>query len=311
MMMEEKSEFKALETKRILIYLGCTFLITYLVEIGVIRPLVLSNDEARVITGQMMVAMVMFIPALGVLITRLITKEGFQNLYLKQKTWKGNVKYYVMAWIGPSILTLLGAVVYFLVFRDKFDANMAYMADMYKQNGVELTAAQMREGMISQIIMAVILGPVLNAVNCFGEEWGWRGYLLPKMKEKFSVVPTILIIGVIWGLWHAPLTAVGHNYGMGYWGFPFTGILAMCVFSTVLGTIFSYLTIKTGSCVPALLAHGAVNGIASIGVFYTTDGGNPFIGPAPTGIAGGIFFILAAVICAVLWMKEEKKQKED
>ena len=78
--------------------------------------------------------------------------------------------------------------------------------------------------------MAVLLAPVLNIVTTTGEEWGWRGYLVPKLTEKLSVVPTLLISGIIWGLWHAPLTVMGHNYGLGYSGYPYTGILAMCAF---------------------------------------------------------------------------------
>jgi len=77
---------------------------------------------------------------------------------------------------------------------------------------------------LSQAVTGIFLGPVLNFVTCFGEEWGLRGYLLPKMAKKFSLVKMLLIIGVIWGLWHAPLTALGHNYGVGYPGFPFLGI---------------------------------------------------------------------------------------
>lgn len=95
--------------------------------------------------------------------------------------------------------------------------------------------------------------------------------------------------GIIWGLWHAPLTIIGHNYGLDYPGFPYMGILAMCLFCTVIGILFSYVTIKTGSCLPAALAHGALNGFASAPSLFTKAGfGNPIIGPLSTGIIGGI-----------------------
>ena len=114
-----------------------------------------------------------------------------------------------------------------------------------------------------------------------------------------------LITGVIWGLWHAPLTIVGHNYGVGYAGFPFVGILAMCLFCTVIGIFLSYVSLKTKSCIPAVLSHGAINGFAAIGIYFTKDGGNPFVGPAPTGVVGMIPF----VIVAVLMVKELKKAR--
>ena len=104
--------------------------------------------------------------------------------------------------------------------------------------------------------------------------------MVPKMAEKIKPIPMLLLSGVIWGLWHAPLTALGHNYGVGYAGFPFTGILAMCGFCIVLGIFLSFVTLKTGSCIPAVLGHGAVNSIVGIGIYFTTNGGNPFVGAA-------------------------------
>ena len=68
----------------------------------------------------------------------------------------------------------------------------------------------------------------------------------------------------------------------------------------------SFVTLKTKSCIPAILAHGAVNGIAAIGIYFTVDGGNPFVGPAPTGIIGMIPF-LAVAICMVLHLKKNEK----
>ena len=159
----------------------------------------------------------------------------------------------------------------------------------------ETQAVPMDLLMLIQCVQAVFLAPALNFVTCFGEEWGWRGYLLPKVSKHFATIPTLLITGIIWGLWHAPMTIIGHNYGLGYWGFPFTGIGMMCVFCIVLGVFLSYITLKTGSCIPAILAHGAINGIAAIGIYFTHDGGNPFVGPAPTGIIGMIPFILVAI----------------
>lgn len=76
------------------------------------------------------------------------------------------------------------------------------------------------------------------------------------------------------------------------------------MFCIVAGVIFSYITIRTGSCLPAMLAHGALNGFGSAGIFFTDGIGiNPFVGPAPTGIIGGSSFILCAIVMTVLLMK--------
>lgn len=295
-----------LDAKRILLYIGITFVITYVQEITVIAKLLKSNDIAMAAVGNLLVATVMFIPAIGVVLTRLITKEGFKNAWIRPNL-KGNLKYYLIAWFGPVVLTVIGAVVYFLINPNNLSFNFEYLASVYEQTGVSIEGEQLRVTMGIQIVVGIFLSPIVNALTCFGEEWGWRGYLLPKLLERFKVLPTLLISGLIWGLWHAPLTALGHNYGLEYLGHPYLGILAMCIFCTVLGTIFSYLSWKTKSCIPAVIGHGSLNGFASIAIYFTKDGGNPFVGPLPTGFIGGIGFIVTAIIMAVLLIREEKR----
>ena len=90
------------------------------------------------------------------------------------------------------------------------------------------------------------------------------------MLKQFKVVPALLLSGLIWGLWHAPLTVMGHNYGVGYPGYPFMGIFAMCLFCIAMGIILSYVTIKTKSCIPAIMGHGTLNGFASAGLMFTS-----------------------------------------
>ena len=305
-------EDKKINSKRILIYLIITFLLTYSAEIFVIAPLWGSTDMTAALIAQNLTATVMMIPAFAVVLTRLITKEGFsvKGLYLACSIRK-NWKYILFSWFGLALLILLGAALYFVIFPSKFDPDMGYVsATIWAQTQMEVSKEELQATMILQFVTGILLSPFINAVNCFGEEWGWRGYLLPKMLKQFSVVPTLLISGVIWGLWHAPLTVLGHNYGVGYPGFPITGILMMCVFCTVLGIIFSYITIKTGSCIPAVMGHGLINGFASIGIIFTSmeDPFNVFLGPAPTGIIGLAGFVAVAVYLLIKLHREEKNK---
>lgn len=302
-------ENKKLETKRIIIYLVITFFITYAYSFGVVYPI---NNSANVRTDlntltTLLIAAVMFFPAIGVLLTRLITKEGFKNAWICPN-FKGNIMTYLLAYFGPGILTFLGIFIYFLIFPSHLDPEFGFIAATLEAAGISAEEVGMSLSMfvISQALTGFLLGPVMNFVTCFGEEWGWRGYLLPKMAEKLPAIPMLLVNGLIWGLWHAPLTAIGHNYGVGYPGFPFTGIVAMCFFCIVMGIFLSYVSMKTGSCIPAVLGHGAINSIAGLGMYFTKDGGNPFIGPAPTGFVGAIPFIVVAVIMLVCYFGKKE-----
>ena len=293
--------------KRLTIFLILTFVATWLYCLLFVYPRANAVSAEEISTLQLFIAATMLIPAICVIITRLITKEGFQNSMIKPN-FKGNIKTYLLAYFGPSILTLIGAIVYFLIFPKQFDINCGYLLQTYESMGVDMgmTAMPANLLMLSQGITAILFGPIINFVTCFGEEWAWRGYMVPKMAESMETVPMLLVSGVIWGLWHAPLTVIGHNYGLGYLGYPVTGILAMCLFCTVVGIFMSYITLKTQSCIPAVLAHGAINAFASIGIYFTVDGGNPFVGPAPTGVIGMIAFIVLDVFLVRALMNKKE-----
>lgn len=297
------------DLKRILVFLAITFGLTWGYCLLFLYPMANSASLSGIpsIELQLLTAAVMFFPAIGVLLTRLITREGFRDSWLKPN-FKTNIKVYLLAWFGPGVLTLLGGGLYYLLFPGSFDPELGYMRQLLDASGAsaEDIPIPLNMLMLVQGIQALFLAPVLNFVTCFGEEWGWRGYLVPKMSRQLPTVPMLLVTGLIWGLWHAPLTMIGHNYGVGYPGFPLTGIAMMCLFCTVLGVFMSYVTLKTGSCLPAIIAHGAVNGISAIGIYFTADGGNPFIGPAPTGIIGMIPFLILAVFLAIRLKKDAK-----
>lgn len=303
---------KKQDLTRAIVYVGITFLLTYSYCFGILRPVVNGESLSGVpsLKAQLMTACVMFFPAIGVVLTRLITKEGFRDHWLKFNI-RHNLKSYLLAWFGPGILTLFGTGLYFLLFPDHFDVTCGYLQIIMESSGTtaEQIPIPLSVLMLVSAVQGLFLAPILNFVTCFGEEWGWRGYLLPKFSARFSRIPTLLISGVIWGLWHAPLTAMGHNYGLGYAAFPYAGIAMMCLFCITTGILLSYVTLKTNSCIPAILGHGAINGICAIGIYFTSDGGNPFVGPAPTGIIGMIPFLLLAAILLIRLKKEETRQK--
>ena len=304
-------EEKKLNLRQIVIYLALTFLLTYSTEIFGIIPMVGSADPEQALAAQQMISSVMFIPAIGALLTRLLTKERLtaKSLMLTVEL-KKDLKYYGIAWFGFVLLTLFGAALYFLIFPGQFDPELGYMKAISQAQGLETTKTQLQQAVVMQLVMGVILAPFVNLINCFGEEWGWRGFLLPRMLKQFKVVPALLLSGLIWGLWHAPLTVMGHNYGVGYPGYPFMGIFAMCLFCIVMGIILSYVTIKTGSCIPAVIGHGTLNGFAAVSIYFTSlqNPYNVFLGPAPTGLIGGAGFILLAVVLLYHLNKEEKQK---
>ncbi|MDO5107027.1 MAG: type II CAAX endopeptidase family protein [Coriobacteriaceae bacterium] len=305
-----------MEKKRIIIYVALAYGLAWALWFAVVYPMVNAGGGLGT-SVQFAIAAGMFAPAIAAALTRLITKEGFKDAWIKPRAFKKTWRYYVLAWFGPLVLVIAGAVLYFLINPADFDPSMSYVIQATHEQaeamGVEL-AIDDETIRLSQYasLATLVIAPAINAVTCFGEEWGWRGYLLPHLLERFSIIPTLLISGIIWGLWHAPITLIGHNYGLGYAGYPFTGIAAMCLFCIEICVFMSYVTLRTGSCLPAVFAHGMVNGSAAMGLIFSATGGNPFVGPTPTGIVGGAFFIVAAIFMVRDLMRRGwKLPKED
>ena len=295
---------------RAAVYLVFVFVLTYLYEWFFVIKYLKDNPGDNIASISFRVAFAMFIPALSVVLTRLFTQEGFKGSYINFKVNDGKYRYYLMAWFSPAVFISLGAVLYFLIFRDDFSTGMEYIIGVYAKQGVSgITPSQMRSTAIQQFITAILLGPILNCITCFGEEWGWRGYLLIKLKDRLKPLPLMLVMGVIWGLWHMPLTVMGHNYGTEYAGYPYLGIAAMIVFCFAVGTLFAFVTMKTDSCIPAVIGHGAFNSLAAIGIFFTTSGGKLLYGPSTAGLISVIPLLIFAVILIRLMDKDEEKEK--
>ena len=297
--------------KRIAIFIALTFVLSWTYEFCVVWP-VMSGAWGALSPAivQMCVVAVMFVPALSVVLTRLITHEGFSNSAIMPVQFKQTWKWWVAGWFGPAVLIIAGAIFYFVVHPEDFDPTFSVLTSTLTASATDaqaLSSSDVFTLVMMQVITGILLAPALNLFVCFGEEWGWRGYLLPHMLEEHSIFTTLLVSGCIWGLWHAPLIMMGHNYGFGYWGFPYTGILMMCAMSMVFGTVFSFITIKSGSCLPAVFAHGSLNGVAGVGILFSATGGSPFVGPGPMGYLGGMGFIVCALVMLYLLVDAERK----
>lgn len=276
--------------KRAIVFCVITFVVTYALIFGM-QAAGVSYDSPWI---QLIFMVVMFFPGLSSLLTRRLTREGFEDLYLKPR-FRGHMRHYLTAWLLPSILIAFGAVVFFLCYPGSLDLDMT----AYKSTLPADQAAQFTQSVYGlNLLVAALIAGFINFVPALGEELGWRGYLLPHLMDTLSPRKAVLVSGVIWGLWHAPMIAMGHNYGTGYPFSPWAGILAMVAFCVVLGAFLSWLTVRTGSALPAALAHATVNGVAA-GALLLSRSSNPFVGPAPTGYLGGSGLIVCGLIC--LW----------
>lgn len=250
----------------------------------------------------------MFAPALSSILTRLLTKEGFHNMYLRPH-FKGHIKDYLLVFFGPTALLLLSGVVYFLIFPANFDSEFTILKGLATSGSTPGISASTL--LLISVLQVALIGPVVNIIPTMGEELGWRGYLLPKLREFFSDRVALIITGVIWGLWHIPVIVMGHNFGIDYIGYPWLGILVMTLFCVVLGVIEGYISIKLKSAIPAAMIHSTVNAGAALPIILAKSGYNTLLGPTIVGVVGGLPFTILAILLFLKVGKQRTRSKSD
>ena len=143
-----------------------------------------------------------------------------------------------------------------------------------------------------------------------GEEVGWRGYMMPRLKERFGLLNGRLLGGVVWGIWHWPLMLlVGYEYGTDYLGAPLLGLVVWCVVCFALNTLLDILYEKTECIWVPAIAHGAFNAIAALPQVLVTpaDAYYNVLGPMPIGLIAALPMLAAAVWLTLREMKQEEK----
>lgn len=89
--------------------------------------------------------------------------------------------------------------------------------------------------------------------SAFGEEPGWQGYAMPRLLQQYAPFTSVLILGVLWTLWHLPLQFIPIWSGN-------EPLHLMLLYTPALAVITTWLTQKAdGSVMPAVFLHHSTN----------------------------------------------------
>lgn len=131
---------------------------------------------------------------------------------------------------------------------------------------------QIKQGGLTAIFFYLTLFPIsifngaataIMGAGPFGEEGGWRGYLLPKLLDRMGELRASILVGVIWALWHLPIMAMFLDLREGtalafYLPTYIIGVVALSYIFTVVWRL------GRGSLVPCIWLHGLVNAIGGL-----------------------------------------------
>lgn len=167
-------------TKKIMLYYVGALLIT-LVLAGIIGGVGKTMGLNETIIGLFVLMGAQLGPAISFLTMLTIFKHKKTSLSFKF----GNLKFSILSIVIPIALISLSAEI------------------------ITLLGKQYIESDIKGSLFIIFV--ITSLIGCFGEEIGWRGYLLPLLSKKYSMFISSLLTGILWGAWHFTKTI---SYGV-------------------------------------------------------------------------------------------------
>ena len=157
-------------------YFLLTFAISWSAALLVAAPKLLQSGPLPKLTGILVFPAMLFGPSFsGIFLTRRLDgRDGLKNLFGRMRRTRFPLRWYCALLIPP-------AMVLSVLFCLKTLISPVYTPNRFW------------------------LGVSFGLLAGFLEEIGWTGFAYPKLRQRFAVLPAAAILGVFWGLWHAPV----------------------------------------------------------------------------------------------------------
>jgi len=238
----------------VLIYFILTFTISWGGFVLIVGPdgFANTNWQTDLSFPLVVIAMLAGPSVAGLLMTGMVYgRAGFRKLLSRLLKWRVNAGWYAMALLPAPILSMI------VLFALSLTSPIFTTSDK----------------------AAVLLSGIMAGLTTVLEEIGWTGFAIPRLRRRYSILTTGLIVGVLWGLWHLlqQLYISGSYTG----GVPLTLYLSLSIFSTVAGlTAYRILLVwiydRTGSLLVTTLMHASLTA-SNIFIFRPEATGMPFL----------------------------------
>jgi membrane protease YdiL (CAAX protease family) len=151
--------------------------------------------------------------------------------------------------------------------------------------GIGIQAALGQPYSFGDVPSRLLIGVTWPLTAAFGEEFAWRGTVLPLLRRRLGLLKAALLIGVVWGFWHLPADWIGLK-SQGAWFLP-QFFLQGPILLTAHSVIMTWIWAKSGGrTVAAIIYHFGITSSAIIlgNQVKFADGSASFLGNA-AGVA--------------------------
>lgn len=274
----------------------------------VVLPLWLSDNQLADPLAGVLLPLMMFTPLVSVLlVTLFVQKSHPKPLTEFLGVWPirpvGRTIWMVVAGIlGGALIIITGVFLSAVLGLVNLDlTNFSGFAAVLQDSGTPTGSMPISMLVLIQVL-TIPVGAIINGILAFGEELGWRGWLLPSLKP-LGTWPALLLSGAVFGLWHSPIILLGYNFNEPN----LLGVALMTVAATLLGVLLGWLRLRSASVWPAVFAHGAINATAGfIGLVIAEDSSLDLVSSGPVGWVTWI--VMAVVIVVLLLTGQFSKQ---
>ena len=287
---------REINKKQFTIYMTVVFVFAWILQIVAS----IWGNNGNQIAFSFILIITMFVPFISVLIAKIPLKGMGWIPHLK-----GKYRYVFFALWMPALLSIIGGVLFFIIFPNAFDSEFTTLYSMLEEAGVleqfEEQGLTMPIYLLITSVQAVTYAPFINMVAALGEEVGWRGAMYPYLKEKLGIIKGRFVGGIIWGIWHWPIMILaGYEYGTEYIGAPILGPIVFCMATVAMGILLDYVYDRTKIIWLPALMHGAINAFTVFLYLLKPEYSKMVIfGPVYIGIISMIPMIIMTIfICA-------------
>ncbi len=279
--------------RKALIFVALTLSASWLVA----AVFYIAGGRLNTLVAGIMLSTYMFMPmAMAIIVQKVIYKEPLKEplgISFRPNRW------FLVAWLLPFVVAIATIGASLLLPGVRYSTSMVGLLERF---AASLTPEQLEQAQRQLaalpihlfwivLLQGLLTGITINAVFGFGEELGWRG-LLQLEFAPLGFWKSSALIGLIWGVWHAPLIIQGYNYPQ----HPVVGVFMMTAWTILLTPIFSYVRLKARSVIAAAIIHGSLNASGGLPLMVIQGGNDLTVGV--TGLAG--FIVLLLVNLAIL-----------
>ena len=205
----------------------------------------------------------------GIALTAIVDgKAGFQELFSRLTKWRVSLRWYAIALLTAPFLAV------------------AILLALSLVSPAFLPAIFTADDKLALLLMGIAIGLIGGGLM---EEPGWTGFATPKLRRRHGVLPTGLIVGFLWGLWHVLPT---------YWGSgDSTGTLSLAL---LLPPSFFYIAVLPAYRVLMVSVYDRTESLLVIILMHASLTASTLFVFAPS-VGGVNLFLYYLALAAVLW----------